>query len=154
MIMDLDAKEERLRFLQSKIDNELSKFKDIKDRLDNKRKELSSAVDKIGASGSSISFFSESQENVLEYVNSHTLELENLRNYISSELKKVIKQKDLLEAMRKQYGDKVVVEQTQLGDFRIKYTDEDVDNAAQQTNLSKKLVQQLKESTLKNQNQE
>ncbi len=149
--MDLNEKEERLRFLLSKIDGELTKFKEIKITLDKKKQELNTDLSKLDASGTSISFYSDEQENVAEYVNSHTLELENLKNYIANELQKIIKQKSILETLKKKYGDKVTVEENQLGGFKIKYTDNDIISAAQTTNLSKKLVQNLKETTLKKQ---
>jgi len=146
--MDLNDREERLRFLLSKIDSELSKFKEIKNNLDKKREDIAKDLEKLNATDANISLVADDQENVSDYINGHVLELENLRNYISGELQKTIKQIEILAEMKKKYGNKVTVEETQFGGVKIKYTDEDVLNAAQTTNLSKKLVQSLKDSTL------
>ena len=146
--MDLSEKEERLRFLLGKIDNEVSKFRNIKNELDTKKQELSKEISKSGVDNVSINLYSDTQDNIVEFVNSHVLELENLKNYISSELNKTVKRKDLLASLRKKYGDKVTVEETQFGEFRIKYSDKDVTDAAQITNLSKKLIRNLKETAM------
>lgn len=152
-MVDLLEKEERLRFLLSKIDSELSKFKDIKSELETKKQELTKELEKLHASDANISFYSEDQENVFEFVNSHNLELENLKNYIAGELQKVVKQREILELMKKKYGDNIIVEETQFGGIKIKYTDDEISEAAQTTTLSKKLVQNLKDTTLNKKSQ-
>jgi len=148
-MQNLKEKEERFRFLLSKIEAEVSKFKEINEELNKKKTEIMKFITKSGAENVTITLSSDNQENISELVSAHLLELENLRNYIAGELQKIVKEEELLEMLSQKYNDKISIEETEKGSFKIKYNDEDIDNAILSTNLSKKLVQSLKDTTLK-----
>jgi len=145
MIKDIEEKENRYKFLKSKIEEEISKFKVKQTILDEKLQNIRDSAKTATHDILSISFNAQNQENVYELVKSHILELENLKNYIDSELNKISKQKALQKTLFEKFKDKVKVKQTQLGTFQIEYDDSDIEDITEDTLVSKKLINSLKE---------
>lgn len=145
MIKDIEEKENRYKFLKSKIEEEISKFKVKQTILDEKLQNIRDSAKTATHDTLSISFNAQNQENVYELVKSHILELENLKNYIDSELNKISKQKALQKTLFEKFKDKVKVKQTQLGTFQIEYDDSDIEDITEDTLVSKKLINSLKE---------
>jgi len=146
--MDLEDKQERYEFLLSKLNIEIEKFEDLARKLLEKKQDVINSVKKIDSSDVIITLSTDTQDNVTDFVNSHLLELKNLKNYINNELEKVKKQKELLNNLKAKYGDKIKIEQTQMGNFKIKYDDETIDKTIELTNISKKLIKNLKNNLL------
>lgn len=146
MVEDINEKENRYRFLLSKIDEEASKFKIKLSTLDQKMQDLRDSAKNASHDIIPISLNASSQDNVYELVKAHILELENLKNYINIELDKISKQKALQKTLQDKFKDNVKVEQNQMGGFKISYTDDDVNKITEDTLISKKLIGSLKES--------
>lgn len=144
----MQEKEDRFKFLLSKLEGEIAKFTLIKSNLDLKRKDIITETAKVGSDGVNVTLFAQDQENLNELTNSHLMELENLKNYITNELSKVQKQKELFNNLKAKYGDKVSVEDGQFGGFKIKYTDNDIEEALQNITISKKILQNLRDTTM------
>ena len=146
MVEDINEKENRYKFLLSKIDEEVSKFKVKLSTLDQKMQDLRDSAKIATHDVIPISLNTKTQDNVYELVKSHILELDNLKNFINLELEKIAKQKTLQKTLQDKFKDNVRVEQNQLGSFKIEYNDLDVDKITEDTLISKKLIGSLKES--------
>jgi len=146
MVEDINEKENRYKFLLSKIDEEASKFKIKLSTLDQKMQDIRDSTKNASHDIIPISLNASSQDNVYELVKAHILELENLKNYINIELDKISKQKALQKTLQDKFKDNVKVEQNQMGGFKISYTDDDVNKITEDTLISKKLIGSLKES--------
>lgn len=143
---DIIEKENRYKFLQSKIDEEISKFKIKLTTLDQKMQDLRDTSKMATKEIIPISLNAVNQDNVYELVKAHILELENLRNFIILELEKIAKQKNLQNILEEKFKDNVKVEQNQMGTFKIDYTDQDITEISQDTLVSKKLISTMKEN--------
>jgi thioester reductase-like protein len=142
---DIIEKENRFRFLLSKIDGEISKFKIKQTTLEQKIQDIKQ-VTKSFDEQVPIALNAENQENVYELLKAHLIELENLKSYISQELSKIEKQKKIEKELKSQFNDNIKVEQNQLGGFKINYKDEDINKIADEAIISKKLISSLKEN--------
>ncbi len=142
---DIIEKENRFKFLLSKIDGEISKFKIKQTTLDQKLQDIKQ-VTKSFNEQIPIALNADNQENVYELLKAHILELENLKAYISQELNKIDKQKKIENELKTQFQENIKVEQNQLGGFKINYKDEDINKIADEAIMSKKLISTLKES--------
>lgn len=146
---DIEEKEERLKFLQSKVEGEISKFKSKQSFLEGKMQEIKLATKNISHEPIPISFTSNNTENVYDLIKTHLLELENLKNYLSIELEKIIAQKKILNNLEQKYGETVSVVQNSTGGYTINYSDDDIEKIKEDTLMSKKLVTSLKDSVFK-----
>ena len=146
MVDDINEKENRYKFLLSKIDEEVGKFKIKLSTLDQKMQDLRDSAKVASHDVIPISLNTASQDNVYELVKAHILELDNLKNFINLELDKIAKQKSLQKTLQDKFKDNVKVEQNQLGGFKIAYTDDDINKITEDTLISKKLIGSLKES--------
>lgn len=144
MLEDIDEKETRYKFLKSKIEEEISKFKVKQTTLDEKIQNIKDSAKTATRDTVSISLNTKNQKNVYELVKSHILELENLRNYLNSELTKIAKQKALQKTLQEKFKDNVKVKQNQLGTFQVEYDDSDINDISEDTLVSKKLISTLK----------
>lgn len=142
---DIIEKENRFRFLLSKIDGEISKFKIKQTTLEQKIQDIKQ-VTKSFDEQVPIALNAENQENVYELLKAHLIELENLKSYISQELNKIEKQKKIEKELKSQFSDNIKVEQNQLGGFKINYKDDDINKIADEAIISKKLISSLKEN--------
>jgi len=146
MTVDINEKENRYKFLISKIDDELSKFKIKLTALDQKLQDIRDTSKIATHDIIPISLNAKSQDNVYELVKAHILELDNLKNFISLELDKIAKQKNLQKTLQQKFSNNVLVEQSQTGAFKIDYSDNEIDKISDDTLISKKLISSLKES--------
>jgi len=143
---DINEKENRYKFLLSKIDGEIEKFKIKQTTLDQKMQDIKDSTKIATHDAIPISLNAKNQENVYELVKAHILELENLKNYLNIELEKIAKQKKLQQTLQQKFKDNIKVEQNQLGSFKISYTDQDVEDITEDTLVSKKQINSLKEN--------
>lgn len=142
---DIIEKENRFRFLLSKIDGEISKFKIKLTILEQKIQDIKQVTRGFDEQVP-IALNAENQENVYELLKAHLIELENLKSYISQELNKIEKQKKIEKELKSQFNDNIRVEQNQLGGFKINYKDDDINKIADEAIISKKLISSLKEN--------
>ncbi len=142
--MDINEKEERYKFLLSKIDNEISKFKVKQTVLEQKLIDIKNNTKAITQESIPIALNANEQQNVYEFLKSHILELENLKSFLNQELNKIAKQKDLQNTLTQKYKNNIKVEQNQLGGFKIDYNDDEINKIAEDTIISKKLISTLK----------
>jgi len=147
-MVELKEREERLRFLLSKIDSEIEKFKKISGLVDGKRQALSTEITKKGLSEVPLEIrpHSGEEQGLTEEITKHLLELNKMKNYLSSKLELVIKEEELLEELKKKHGDNVELLKTPAGEFEIVYTDSETDDAYNKLKASRKLVSDLKVS--------
>jgi len=143
--MDINEKEQRYKFLKTKIEEEISKFKVKLTKLDQKIQDIKESSKTVVHDTLPIALNAENQENIYELVKSHILELDNLKNYLDIELEKISKQKQLQKTLEEKFDDNIKVIENQLGGFKIEYTDNDVNEISQDTLVSKKLITSLKE---------
>lgn len=143
---DINEKENRYKFLLSKIEDETSKFKIKLTTLDQKLQDIRDTSKVATHDIIPIALNAKNQDNVYEMVKAHILELDNLKNFINLELDKIAKQKNLQKALQQKFSNNIVVEQSQSGTFKIDYSDSDVDKISDDTLISKKLIGSLKES--------
>ncbi len=148
---DLEEKEQRLKFLQSKVDGEIFKFKTKLSFLDGKMQEIKLATKTVGHEPIPITFTSanNNHENVYDLIKAHLLELDNLKNYLSIELEKIASQKKILKNLDQKYGESVSVVQNSQGGFTVNYSDDDIEKIKEDALMSKKLVTSLKDSVFK-----
>ena len=138
--MDLEEKEQRYRFLYSKVDNELNKIKGLKDILDEKKTDVYKLV-----GNKQVDFslhFGDNSEDLYSGVNSYIGDLENLKHYLSLELEKIVKQIELKAALIGKYGKSIVVSGDEIP--VVTYNDEEILGIESKYLGSKKLIDDLK----------
>lgn len=142
---DINEKENRFKFLLSKIEGEISKFKVKQTTLEQKMQDIK-LVARSFDEQVPIALNAENQDNVYELLKAHLLELENLKAYLSQELNKIEKQKRIEKELKTKFNDNIKVEQNQLGGFKINYNDNEINKIAEDAIISKKLISSLKEN--------
>ncbi len=146
--MALKEQEERLKFLLSRVDSEITKFERLLKEAQAKRAELEAAVHEQGLKVVPIAVapHSEGSSNLEEDLQQHLLDLNKLKNLISSKLTIVIKEEELIEGLKKKYGTRVGLEKVGASEFKITYSDSDSEAAFAQINNSKKMISKLRDS--------
>ncbi len=139
MIMDLEEKEQRYRFLYTKLDSELNKVKSMKQILDGKRAEVYNLV---GNKQVDFSLHMGSEEDIYSQINNYIGELENLKHYLSLELEKIVRQIGLKDALKKGLGDAITVSGEDLP--VVSYKDQEIADIETKYQVSKKLIDSLK----------
>jgi len=138
--MDLDEKEQRYRFLYSKIDTELNKIKGLKDRMEEKKTDVYKLV-----ANKQVDFslhFGDESEDLYSEINSYIGELENLKHYLSQELERIVKQIELKNSLVKKYGKAINVSGDEVP--VVTFNDEDTSEIESKYQVSKKLIDDLK----------
>ncbi|MFH1586272.1 MAG: hypothetical protein ABID38_00270 [Candidatus Diapherotrites archaeon] len=146
--MDLKEQEERLKFLISRIDSEIEKFKKILAEVEGKRDELDNAITKKGLQSVPINIAPHSMDKrgLYEELQQHILDLNKLKNLINSRLDVVIKEEELILGLKEKYGKSVNLEKNEGGEFEVSFKDAGTENAYSQIKNSRRLIEQLKES--------
>ena len=145
---ELKEQEERLRFLISRIDSEILKFQKLLKSIEQKQSKLNEAIRERGLQEVPINIVphSEEKENLREEIKQHIMDLNKLKNYINGKLEVVIKEEELIEDLKKEYGQSVSLHKLDSGEFEINYEDKETEKAHNHVKTSKKLVNQLKKS--------
>jgi SMC interacting uncharacterized protein involved in chromosome segregation len=145
---ELKEQEERLRFLLSKVDAEISKFESLVKSIDAKQDSLTAQIRDAGMQSVPIRItpHSEATENLYDEINAHLMDLNKLKNLLSSKLNLVLKEEELFAKLNKKYGKSVDIERSPSGEFEILYKDDDTSAAFSQLSTSKKLIDQLRGS--------
>ena len=145
---ELKEQEDRLRFLLSKVDAEISKFESLVKSIDLKQGQLTAQIRDAGMQSVPIRIMphSDATQNLYDEPNQHLLELNKLKNFLSSKLNLVLKEEELFSKLNKKYGNNVEIDRNPAGEFEIRYKDEDTSAAYTQLSTSKKLIEQLRGS--------
>ena len=145
---ELKEKEERLRFLLSKIDSEIGKFKEMSESLEEKKNALVKEISRKGVAEVPVEITPHSgeQESLAEEITCHLLELNKMKNYLGGKLEIILKEEELLEELKKKYGSKVSLVKGRKGEFEIMYTDAETDAVYTKLKAGKKLVLDMRES--------
>lgn len=144
----LKEREERLRFLLTKVDSEIDKFESLLGSAENLQSELDAEIRGTGLQSLPINFtpHTEGQRDLQDELKQHILSLNKLKNLINKKLKKVIREEELLEGLQKKYGDKVSLKGAGKGELELIYKDEETEKMFSRLKNSKKMISQLKES--------
>ncbi|MCX8158108.1 MAG: hypothetical protein N3D73_00380 [Candidatus Diapherotrites archaeon] len=145
---DLKDKEERLRFLLSKIEDEIDRFSKMQEIIETKNRELFVEISKKGLTETPLEIapHSDGHQSLLDEVREHILELNKVKSYLSAKLDLILKEEELIEALKKKYGNNVNLLKRADGVFEISYTDEETKNTYLKLKASKKLLSDLKSS--------
>ena len=145
---DFREQEERLKFLISRINSEISKFEKIQQSMAKMQEKLNTAITQKGLLKVPIDIFphSEDKQSLYEELRQHVLDLYKLKNLISTKLDLVIKEEELLADLQKEYGTKVELQKLPTGEFELRYHDTETEEAYNAIRTSKKLVSQLRET--------
>jgi hypothetical protein len=144
--MNPEEREERYKFLESKIEDEVDKFKRIEKDLEKKEKELHEEIENTKIKDIQVTLISDQDEKILEKVKFHLLELQNIKTLIDKKLKRVQEEKSLIKTFSKKYKDNISIEDNNQGHFLVRYSDKDIDSANKNIYLSKKSLLKLKEN--------
>ncbi len=145
---ELKEQEERLRFLLTRVDAELDKFGRVLKQVEAKQSKLGDAIAKEGMEGVTVNVLPHGEDagNLFEELKNHLLDLAKTKNLIASKLNLVVKEEELLDTLRDKYGDSVQLVKLPSGEFEIDFKDEDTEQAFNQMQSGKKLLQQLRQT--------
>jgi len=146
--MDLKEQEERLKFLISRIDSEIEKFKKIQSGVGERKDELDGAITKKGLQSVPINIAPHSMDksNLFDEIQQHILDLNKLKNLINGRLEVVIKEEELIQGLKEKYGKSVSLVKGESGEFEVAFKNEETEEAFNQIKTSRRLIEQLKES--------
>jgi len=144
----LKEREERLKFILSKVNTETEKFRKILSSLEARQEELSEAVSGKGISNIPVNItpHTESSENLYEETRQHIMELTKLKSLIETRLNLVIKEEELIAELKEKYGDNVSLAKLPTGEFQIEFRDGKSEDAFEQLKMSRKMIGQLRDS--------
>lgn len=147
-MVELKEKEERLRFLLSKIDSEIEKFKEMQASVEERKMSINRDITSKGLSEVPLEIrpHSDEQDGLGGEVNRHLMELSKMRNYLNGKLELVIKEEELLKELKKKHGNKVSLVKTDEGEFEIVYEDSETEEMYDKLKASRKLIADLKSS--------
>ncbi len=145
---ELKEQEERLRFLLTRVDSEMAKFERLQKQVDAKQASLSSAISREGLEGVTVNVtpHGEGSANLAEELRNHLLDLNKTKNLIAGKLNLVVKEEELIASLKGKYGENVALVKLPSGEFEIDFKDPDTEQAFNQVQSGKKLLQQLRES--------
>lgn len=142
---ELKDMEERLRFLLSKIDSELERFKSLKQEVEEKKKQLLGSLKDKGIEPIPIELSPSESMSLAEDVDEHIKELQQFKNSINMKLKNVLREEELIDSLKKEYGENVEVKRDAANAFKIIYKDPSTAKIHAQVRLSKKLISSMRE---------
>ncbi|MBS3062977.1 MAG: hypothetical protein J4203_03830 [Candidatus Diapherotrites archaeon] len=148
---ELKEQEERLRFLLTRVEAELAKFERLLKQVEAKQAGLGQAIAKEGLDNVEVNVSPHGEEarSLVEELRSHVLDLGKTKNLVASRLNLVVKEEELLEGLQEKYGDSVQLVKLPSGEFEVEFRDADTEQAFNQMQSGKKLLQQLRESMAK-----
>lgn len=147
MPKDFREEEERLRFLVVKIDAEITRFSELKEKLELRQEDLSNALRSEGLQPVPIIFQpSSGTKDLLDELTDHVLELNKMKNFVAQKLNMVIKEEELLEKLRKKHGSAVDLKHLPSGEFELVINDTDTQQVFTQVQASRKNMNSLKKT--------
>jgi len=147
MVKDFREEEERLRFLIAKIDAEISRFSELKEKLESRQEELSDALRSEGLQPVPIIFQpSAGTKDLLDELTDHVLELNKMKNFVAQKLNMAIKEEELLEKLQKKHGSAVNLKHLPSGEFELVINDTDTQQVFAQIQASRKNMNSLKKT--------
>ncbi len=144
----LEQKEEELRMFIKRIDSEIQKFTKLKENICSKKSSVETSLRKLNLEPVPIRIepSPNSNRNLEREIEEYLLELNKMKNYINTKLKAVLKEEQLLESLKKRFGESVDIKKAKEGDFEITYYDNESEFTGNELNKSKKSLQEMKKA--------
>lgn len=138
--------EEKFRLLIRKIDLEILKFQKLKSTLLDKQQNVSTAVRGTGFEAIPVRMVphSDSASDLLSEIDNHMMSLNKLKNFINMKLDSLMEEEELLDELKKKFGNNVEIKKLDRGEFEINFTDSDTKKAYEEIKKSAKLVEEIK----------
>jgi len=146
-MVDLKEQETELRLFLQSVEEQIEKFNRLKEMFAEKRDSIREAMQQHNFSLVPVKISTEQCEDVLAEIEQHLLELNKLKNYLGVKLKQIIEEEQLLESLKKKFGDTLEIDEAEHG-FEIKYFDSEAKNAFEELQKSKEKISHIK-STLR-----
>ena len=144
---DFKEEEERLRFLISKVDSEILRFSEIKQKMEERQEDFNRSLRIEGMQPVPVIFQpSSSSKDLLDELTEHILELNKLKNLVAQKLNLVIKEEELFQKIRQKHGSDVELRKLPAGDFEIVVNDAQTQQAFSQMQASRKNLAGLKKT--------
>ncbi|MDP2666202.1 MAG: hypothetical protein Q8P05_01720 [Candidatus Diapherotrites archaeon] len=140
----LKQREEVLKSLLKKIDQDIDSFTRVAEKLHAKHEKLLDTVMDAGLEPIPVKFSAAKTEDALQEVESHILELNKLKNLISMKLKRILQEEDLLDHLQNHFGKEVSFKRTKKGAIELEVKDPEADAAMAMMQVSKKRVDDLR----------
>lgn len=139
--------EERLRFLITKIDAEILRFNDMKEKLESRLDSFNKELKSEGMQPVPVYFQPASgQRDLLDDLTEHILELNKMKNLVAQKLKLVIREEELFEKLQQKHGSSVDLKHLPTGEFEIVVSDSETQQVFSQVQASKKNMAALRKS--------
>ncbi len=146
-MVDLKEQETELRLFLQSVEEQIEKFNRLKEMFAEKRDSIREAMQQHNFSLVPVKISTEQCEDVLAEIEQHLLELNKLKNYLGVKLKQIIEEEQLLESLKKKFGDTLEIDEAEHG-FEIKYFDSEAKQAFEELQKSKEKISHIK-STLR-----
>jgi len=147
MVKDFKEEEERLRFLITKVDSEILRFNEMKDKLDSRLASLDRELKSEGMQPVPVIFQpTAGHKDLLEEITDHILELNKIKNLVAQKLKLVIREEELFDKLQKKHGSSVDLKHLSNGEFEIAVNDAETQQFFSQVQASKKNMAGLRKT--------
>jgi len=148
MPVDLKQKEEALKLLLRKVDAELAEFEKLTGRVEVKRTNLEKSAHAVGMQPVPVDIGPNSGNggNLEDELKRHVLELNKLKNFINVKLNRVIREEELLEKLKAEYGKSVGIMQLPGGEFELTFSDAATKEAFKKLQNGRKTFANVKEA--------
>ncbi len=145
---DLKKEEEELKLLIKKIDTEILKLQALLEEAESKHSNIQIAITRTGLQTIPINILSASNDSIdlVSGLRKQILDLNKSKNFLNSKLDVTIKEEELIEELKKQFGESVSLKKTMQGDFEINYHDKETDKAVLDLEKSKKTLEEIRKS--------
>jgi len=144
----LEEQEEELRMFIKRADSEIRKFTELKENIHGKKSDVEDSLHKLNLEPVPIRIepSPNSQRNLEREIDEHLLELSKMKNYINTKLKSVLKEEQLLDSLKKRFGESVDIKHAKQGDFEVTYYDNDSEFAGGELDKSKHSLKEMKKT--------
>ncbi len=149
----LKSQEEELRLFLQSVEEQIEKLQQLKEKLLEKRDEIKEELQKHELAVVPVRLASSEAEDLLASVEDHLMELNKLRAYLNSKLKKVIEEEKALELLKGKFPGSIEVKQHDHS-FEIVYKSNDTENAFEFLKKSKEKISGIKDALRKMEFQE
>ena len=143
---NLKDQEEKYRLIIRKIDLEIEKFQKMKKNLSEKQTNVVKAIKGTGFEEVPVRIMphSETAEDLSNELEKHILSLNKLKNFINMKLESLMHEEELLDELKKKFGDNVSIKKIDRGEFEVNFTDPETKKAFDEIKKSKSLVEEIK----------
>jgi len=143
---ELKDEEERLRVLLKKIDAEILRFNELLEKAKAKREEVEDTITGAGLHKIPVNVkpSSEALPDLVSELNQHLLNLNKIKNFISGKLEAVVKEEELIEQLKSNFGEKIKIKKQGSADFEVDFSDEETKRMYEKLLKSKKEMESVK----------